>query len=70
MMSPQEMMQGGLRQGIQVEPVTYLIGPLHARFANLEEERQLTSMTDMLAFARRHGETINSLLARYETVRQ
>ena len=27
-------------------------------------------MTEMLAFARRPGETINSLLARYDTVRQ
>ena len=34
------------------------------------EESSITAMTEMLAFARRSGENINSLLARYETVRQ
>jgi len=70
MITPQEMAMGGMVNGIAVDPVTYLLGSLHARFAALEEESRLTSMTEMLAFARRPGETINALLARYETVRQ
>jgi len=68
--TPQEMMQGGVQNGVLVDPVTYLLGALHARFSALEEESRLTCMTEMLAFARRPGENINSLLSRYETVRQ
>ena len=52
------------------DPVTYLLGALQLRFANLEEETRLQSMTEMLAFARRQGEDINALLTRYEVVRQ
>ena len=70
MVTPQEMVTGGVMNGVAVDPVTYLLGSLHARFAALEEESRLSSMTEMLAFARRPGETINALLARYETVRQ
>jgi hypothetical protein len=43
---------------------------LQLRFANLEEESRLQSMTEMLAFARKPGENVNALLARYEVVRQ
>jgi hypothetical protein len=70
MVTPQEMAMGGLINGVAVDPVTYLLGSLHARFAALEEESRLTSMTEMFAFTQRPGETINALLARYETVRQ
>ena len=70
MVSPQEMMMGGVQNGNQVDPVTYILTALHARFSALEEESRLTCMTEMLAFARRPGENINALLARYETVRQ
>ena len=70
MITPQEMMNGGMLNGAMVDPVTYLLGALHARFSALEEESRLTAMTEMLAFSRRHGETINSLLARYQVVRQ
>ena len=70
MVTPQEMTTGGVVNGVAVDPVTYLLGSLHARFADLEEESRLASMTEMLAFTRRPGETINALLARYETVRQ
>ena len=69
MMSPQEMMYGGILNGQQVDPVTYLLGGLHAKFSALEEESRLTAMTEMLAFARKPGEHINQLLARYDTVR-
>ena len=62
-------MQGGVLNGFAVDAVTYLLGSLHARFSALEESR-LTAMTEMLAFARRHGEGINELLARYDVVRQ
>jgi len=70
MITPQEMMNGGMLNGQMVDAVTYLLGALHARFSALEEESRLTAMTEMLAFSRRHGESINALLARYEVVRQ
>jgi hypothetical protein len=70
MMTPEEMAMCGQRDGQQLDPVTYLLGALRRRFAALEEATRLTSMTEMLAFQRRPGENINSLLARYATVRQ
>ena len=70
MITPQEMINGGMLNGVMVDPVTYLLGALHAKFSQLEEESRLTAMTEMLAFARRNGESINALLARYEVVRQ
>ena len=33
MISPQEMMTGGIQNGIQVDPATYLLGAFHARFS-------------------------------------
>ncbi len=70
MITPQEMMFGGARNGVNMDPMTYLLGALQLRFADLEEESRLSSMTEMLAFTRRTGESINALLARHEIVRQ
>eukprot|EP00974_Lingulodinium_polyedra_P089532 8681510-Lingulodinium_polyedra.AAC.1 len=64
------MMNGGLLNGVQVDPVTLLLGTFHARFSAWEEESRLTCMLEPFAFSRRPGENINGLLARYETVRQ
>ena len=70
MITPQGLINGGVRNGVQLDPVTYLLGSLQVRFVALEEESRLTSMTEFLAFSRKPGEAINALLARYETVRQ
>jgi hypothetical protein len=70
MMTPEEMALGGMRDGVQLDLVTYFVGALRRRFSALEEETSLSSVTEMLAFQQRPGEHINSLLARYETVRQ
>ena len=70
MITPQEIVAGRWCNGELLDPVTYLLGALQLRFANLEEETRLQSMTEMLAFARRPGDNINALLARYEVVRQ
>ena len=61
---------GGVRNGVQLGPVAYLAGALQVRNAALEEESRLTSMAEFLAFTRKPGESINALMARYETVRQ
>ena len=70
MMTTNEITTGANANGQMVDSVTYLIHALHLRFSSLEEEGRLTSMTEMLAFERRPNEPINSLIARYETVRQ
>ena len=70
MITPQEVAQGGMRGGVQLDPVSYLLGALQLRFANLDEESRLQSMTELLAFTRFGGENINAVLARYEVVRQ
>jgi len=49
--------------------MTYLLATLQSRYAPLDEETRLASMTKMLAFARKPNESINDLLARYEVVR-
>ncbi len=36
MITPQEMMFGGVRNGVNMDPVTYLLGALQTRFAALE----------------------------------
>ncbi len=63
MMTPQEMTLGGVRNDIAVDPVTLLLSGLHLRFAALEEESRLTSMTEMLSFSRRPNENISARLA-------
>ena len=68
--TPQEIMNGGIINGVALGPVSYIITGLHNRLALLNEEARLSAMTDMLAFARRPHETISSRLSRYEVVRQ
>jgi len=68
--TPQEILQGGVINGIQYDPVSYIVYGLHQRFAQLGEESRLIAMTDMINFSRRPNEAINDLLTRYETVRQ
>ena len=63
MITPNEMLNGGILNGQQVDAVTYLLGALHAKFSALEEESRLCAMTEMLAFHRKQGESINALLA-------
>ncbi len=62
--------QGGIRNGGQLGSVTYLLASLQDRFAALDEKARLECRTEMLAFSRRPGESINALLARYELVCQ
>jgi hypothetical protein len=70
MITPQEIIQGGFRSGIQLDPVTYLLAALQDRLAALDEEALFASATEMLAFARRPVVTIIALLARYENLRR
>ena len=69
-LTPQEITQGGMINGIMVDPVSYIVYGLHARFAQLGEESRLVAMTEMLSFSRGPRESINEVLTRYEIVRQ
>ena len=69
MFAPEELAMGGVRNGVNVDPVTLVVGALQDRYGALEEESRLQAMTELLAFQRNHGESINSLLTRYDTVR-
>ena len=41
MITPPELMYGGVRNGVSIDPVTYLLGALQERFAALDEEARL-----------------------------
>jgi len=66
---PNEILFGGVINGQQLDPVSYVITGLYGRFGQLEEETRIAAMTEMLAFAKRSGENINAVLTRYELVR-
>ena len=69
--TPNEILNGGVSpSGVQLDPLSYLVVGLHARFAPPGEETRLQAMTDLLSFGRRSGEGINQVLTRYEIVRQ
>ena len=59
MMTPQEIAFGGLREGRQLDPVTYLLGALQARFGAFSEESRVAAMTEYLAFHRNANESIS-----------
>ena len=53
--------------GVHFDPLSNLLGLLVGRYAPLEDEARFQTWTDMWNFTKRHGETINSLIPRYET---
>ncbi len=54
---------------VQLDAVSYLAVALHQNFVQMDEETRLSAMTEFFMLQRRPGESINSLLARYEIVR-
>ena len=53
LISPDELLHGGMHNGVMLGSVTFLIAQLHQRFAPLEEESRLTSMMEMMSFQRK-----------------
>ena len=66
---PQVIVQGGVINGVQVDPLTYLMHSLQERFGNLGEEVRVQTITELMGFQRKNHETIDSLLVRFDTVR-
>ena len=68
-MSYNEIVNGGVVNGVQLDPVSYIIAGLDLRFAQMADESRLAAMSEFMAFAKYPHENINSLLTRYEVVR-
>ena len=69
-LTPNEVFNGGIVNGVLVDPVTYLLHGLQQRFAPLDEESRLRATQDLLSFQRRHNETVDTLLRRFELTSQ
>ncbi len=69
-MPPATLINGGMINGVQTDPLTYLIHSLCERFGQLGEEQQLSAMTELMTFTRHQNERIDALLARFDQVRQ
>ena len=68
-MSIDDITRGGQINGIQLDPVSYLLTTLAAHFAPLGEESRLQAMTELMSFARRPGESTDAMIARFRTLR-
>ena len=68
-LTPTEVYQGGMVAGVHLDPVSFLLHGLQARFAPLDEETRLRAAQDLLSFNRRGNETVDTLISRFEIVR-
>ena len=69
-LTPAEVYHGGTVQGQQLDPVSFLLHGLQVRFAPLDEENRLRAAQDLLSFGRRAGESVDTLISRFEITRQ
>ena len=65
-----EIINDGVLNGQQLDPVTYIVAGWQGRFAMLDDESRLAAMTQLLACQRHPSETINATLSHYDLVRQ
>eukprot|EP00438_Fugacium_kawagutii_P035880 Skav204682 [mRNA] locus=scaffold1284:96116:106049:- [translate_table: standard] len=66
---PQAVVAGGLINGVQVDPLTYLMHALQERFGNLGEEVRVQAITELMSFQRKGNEPIDVLLVRFDSIR-
>eukprot|EP00438_Fugacium_kawagutii_P025194 Skav218080 [mRNA] locus=scaffold3382:13254:23272:- [translate_table: standard] len=66
---PQAVVEGGVINGVQVDPLTYFMHALQERFGNLGEEVRMQAITELMGFARRGHEPIDALLVRFDSIR-
>eukprot|EP00959_Pyramimonas_sp_CCMP1952_P296008 6191968-Pyramimonas_sp.AAC.1 len=55
--------------GVHTDPVTYIMFLLRMKFERVEDERQLTSCTQLIDFHVPHGERLDVTLTRFEMAR-
>ena len=70
LMGPAEIHQGGDVEGVRLDPVSFLVHGLSARFAPLDEEHRLQAVTRLLSFGRHANETVDALITRFECTRR
>ena len=68
-LTPQEIFQGGIVNGQQLDPVSFLIHGLSVRFSPLDDEIRIRAAQDLLHFQRRGNEPVDVLVTRFETIR-
>ena len=69
MISPGEIVAGGMRKGIQLNPLLSLVAALQDRIADLRKENSLAIVAEALARARRRTERVSTLFSRCEIAR-
>ncbi|CAE8605145.1 unnamed protein product [Polarella glacialis] len=67
---PQAIVAGGLINGVQADPMTFLMHSLSERYAQLGEETRLAAITELMTFQRNGHERIDDLITRFDIIRQ
>ena len=67
---PHAILQGGLINDVAVDPMTFLMHSLSERYSQLGEETRLEAITDIMNFRREGNERIDTLITRFDIVRQ
>ena len=69
-LTPAEIYTGGTVGAQHLDPLAYLLHGLGSRFGPLDDEVRLRSAQDLLNFGQRAGESIDTILSRFDIVRQ
>ena len=63
-------LQGGTINGIQVDPMTFVMHAIASKYSQVSEEARMQAMLELMAFDRRPNERIDDLITRFEGVIQ
>ena len=63
------LVTGGPINGVQADPMTYVMHILAENYAVLGEEQRLHVLTELMTFSRRQGELTDHLISRFDAVR-
>ena len=67
---PQTLIQGGLVNGMQVDPMTYIMHALAERYGELGEEVRMGAIAELFNFSRHGNERIDDLLTRFDCINE
>ena len=68
---PQEIMtRGGIINGRQTDPISYIVHCLSQRWGQPDDERAAMASHRLLNFQANHGEGLDSILTRFDVVRE
>ena len=66
---PQAILNGGLINGVNVAPMTFLLHSLSERYSALGEESRMKAMVEMMNLSSQPREKIDDMLTRFDIVR-